>query len=103
MLMIILAKQVIIRISRSVVSVLIQRFFLNIAQFVAEADPQCYPKYVQISSCRSEIIRCLSEVRFEHKVLGSNSDLSEPCKKQLKVAYLQQEQVEVSCVVGSFR
>ncbi|KAK6039819.1 cysteine rich repeat-containing domain protein [Cooperia oncophora] len=45
---------------------------------------------------KGEIIRCLSEVRFEHKVLGTTADLSEPCKHQLKVAYLQQEQVEVS-------
>lgn len=43
---------------------------------------------------KGEIIRCLSEVRFEHKVLGTNGDLTEPCKHQLKVAYLQQEQVE---------
>ncbi|KAK6025173.1 cysteine rich repeat-containing domain protein, partial [Ostertagia ostertagi] len=43
---------------------------------------------------KGEIIRCLSEVRFEHKVLGTSADLSEPCKHQLKVAYLQQEQVE---------
>ncbi|KJH51316.1 cysteine rich repeat-containing domain protein [Dictyocaulus viviparus] len=43
---------------------------------------------------KGEIIRCLSEVRFEHKVLGTSADLSEPCKRQLKVAYLQQEQVE---------
>ncbi|KAK6056169.1 cysteine rich repeat-containing domain protein [Cooperia oncophora] len=43
---------------------------------------------------KGEIIRCLSEVRFEHKVLGTTADLSEPCKHQLKVAYLQQEQVE---------
>ncbi|CAI4232920.1 unnamed protein product [Auanema sp. JU1783] len=43
---------------------------------------------------KAEIIRCLSEVRFKHKVLGQTADLSDPCKKQLKVAYLQQEQVE---------
>ncbi|XGW08842.1 hypothetical protein V3C99_011284 [Haemonchus contortus] len=43
---------------------------------------------------KGEIIRCLSEVRFEHKVLGTDADLTEPCKHQLKVAYLQQEQVE---------
>ncbi|CAB3405076.1 unnamed protein product [Caenorhabditis bovis] len=43
---------------------------------------------------KGEIIRCLSEVRFEHKVLGAERDLSDACKKQLKVAYLQQEQVE---------
>ncbi|EGT52320.1 hypothetical protein CAEBREN_08410 [Caenorhabditis brenneri] len=43
---------------------------------------------------KGEIIRCLSEVRFEHKVLGSPKDLTDDCKKQLKVAYLQQEQVE---------
>nr|CDJ86442.1 Cysteine rich repeat domain containing protein [Haemonchus contortus] len=45
-------------------------------------------------SKKGEIIRCLSEVRFEHKVLGTDADLTEPCKHQLKVAYLQQEQVE---------
>ncbi|CAI5443373.1 unnamed protein product [Caenorhabditis angaria] len=43
---------------------------------------------------KGEIIRCLSEVRFEHKVLGAAKDLTDECKKQLKVAYLQQEQVE---------
>ncbi|CAD6195709.1 unnamed protein product [Caenorhabditis auriculariae] len=43
---------------------------------------------------KGEIIRCLSEVRFEHKVLGTAKDLSDACRKQLKVAYLQQEQVE---------
>ncbi|WKX97247.1 hypothetical protein Q1695_013144 [Nippostrongylus brasiliensis] len=43
---------------------------------------------------KGEIIRCLSEVRFEHKVLGSSADLTEPCKHQLKVAYLQQEQFD---------
>ncbi|RCN36160.1 cysteine rich repeat-containing domain protein [Ancylostoma caninum] len=56
----------------------------------ADIDKYCHDH----GNDKSEIIRCLSEVRFEHKVLGSNSDLSEPCKKQLKVAYLQQEQVE---------
>ncbi|PAV55880.1 hypothetical protein WR25_13801 [Diploscapter pachys] len=54
---------------------------------------------------KSEIIRCLSEVRFEHKVLGHQDDLSAPCKKQLRVAYLQQEQVEVSrrCSFNHFK
>ncbi|KAK0393485.1 hypothetical protein QR680_000235 [Steinernema hermaphroditum] len=42
---------------------------------------------------KGSIIRCLSEVQFEHRVLGNEQDLTKDCKKQLRVAYLQQEQV----------
>lgn len=52
--------------------------------------------------CRAEIIRCLSSVTFEHRVLGTAEDLSKECRKQLKTAYLQQEQVNVSCGVFLF-
>lgn len=44
-------------------------------------------------SDKAEIIRCLSSVMFEHRLLGTPEDLDKDCKKQLKVAYLQQEQV----------
>lgn len=33
---------------------------------------------------------------FEHRVLNDPKDLHKECKKQLRVAYLQQEQVNVS-------
>ncbi|TMS33552.1 hypothetical protein L596_001281 [Steinernema carpocapsae] len=42
---------------------------------------------------KGSIIRCLSEIQFEHRVLSSEKDLQKECKKQLRVAYLQQEQV----------
>jgi len=42
---------------------------------------------------KGAVIRCLSNIMFEHRVLGSDPDLSKDCKKQLRVAYLQQEQV----------
>lgn len=45
---------------------------------------------------RAEIIRCLSSVAFEHRLLGTPEDLQKECRKQLRVAYLQQEQVDVS-------
>ena len=44
---------------------------------------------------RGAVIRCLSNIVFEHRVLGENKDLSKQCKKQLRVAYLQQEKVDV--------
>uniref|UniRef100_A0A915AS27 Golgi apparatus protein 1 n=1 Tax=Parascaris univalens TaxID=6257 RepID=A0A915AS27_PARUN len=51
-------------------------------------------KYCQgMGNEKAQIIRCLSTVMFEHRVLGSPADLEKDCKKQLKVAYLQQEQV----------
>ncbi|CAD5216477.1 unnamed protein product [Bursaphelenchus xylophilus] len=40
------------------------------------------------------IIRCLSNIMFEHKVLGESKDLHKECKKQLRTAFLQQEQVD---------
>ncbi|CAJ0931783.1 unnamed protein product, partial [Mesorhabditis belari] len=43
---------------------------------------------------KASIIRCLSEVQFLHRVLGQSDDLAKDCKKQLRVAYLEQEQVE---------
>ncbi|VBB25732.1 unnamed protein product [Acanthocheilonema viteae] len=43
---------------------------------------------------RAEIIRCLSTVMFEHKVLGTPDDLEKDCKKYLKAAYLHQEQFD---------
>uniref|UniRef100_A0A915DY09 Golgi apparatus protein 1 n=1 Tax=Ditylenchus dipsaci TaxID=166011 RepID=A0A915DY09_9BILA len=42
---------------------------------------------------KGAIIRCLSNIMFEHRVLGEAKDLHKDCKKQLRVAYLQQEQV----------
>ncbi|KAJ1370206.1 hypothetical protein KIN20_031890 [Parelaphostrongylus tenuis] len=56
----------------------------------ADIDKHCHDH----GNDKGEIIRCLSEVRFEHKVLGTTADLSDPCKRQLKVAYLQQEQFD---------
>ncbi|KAF8362128.1 hypothetical protein PRIPAC_89051, partial [Pristionchus pacificus] len=43
---------------------------------------------------KAEIIRCLSSVAFEHRLLGTPEDLQKECRKQLRVAYLQQEQVD---------
>jgi len=37
----------------------------------------------------------LSQIVFEHKLLGQKKDVSKECKKQLRAAYLQQEQVNV--------
>lgn len=51
---------------------------------------------------RAEIIRCLSTVMFEHKVLGTADDLEKDCKKYLKAAYLHQEQVNVSVFDSCF-
>jgi hypothetical protein len=45
---------------------------------------------------RGAVIRCLSNIAFEHRVLGVELDLKKECKKQLRVAYLQQEQVDVN-------
>ncbi|VDN05170.1 unnamed protein product [Thelazia callipaeda] len=45
------------------------------------------------NSNKAEVIRCLSTVMFEHKVLGTKDDLEKDCKKHLKTAYLHQEQV----------
>uniref|UniRef100_A0A0N5BCS7 Golgi apparatus protein 1 n=1 Tax=Strongyloides papillosus TaxID=174720 RepID=A0A0N5BCS7_STREA len=42
---------------------------------------------------KGAIIRCLSNIVFEHKVLGTKLDISKECKSQLKVQFLQQEQV----------
>uniref|UniRef100_A0A0N4ZII0 Golgi apparatus protein 1 n=1 Tax=Parastrongyloides trichosuri TaxID=131310 RepID=A0A0N4ZII0_PARTI len=44
-------------------------------------------------SSKGEIIRCLSNIVFEHKILDSKVDISKGCKQQLRVQYLQQEQV----------
>lgn len=80
----------------SVVRSAISRHFMHIRVSYHQLG-KCPRKIKHVFSVfRGEIIRCLSEVRFEHKVLGTNGDLTEPCKHQLKVAYLQQEQVEVS-------
>uniref|UniRef100_A0A7E4VEA0 Golgi apparatus protein 1 n=1 Tax=Panagrellus redivivus TaxID=6233 RepID=A0A7E4VEA0_PANRE len=43
---------------------------------------------------KGAVIRCLSNIMFTHRVLGENPDLSKDCKKQLRVAYLQQEQFD---------
>ncbi|CEF59806.1 Cysteine-rich Golgi apparatus protein 1 repeat and Cysteine-rich Golgi apparatus protein 1 repeat,eukaryote-containing protein [Strongyloides ratti] len=45
------------------------------------------------NNSKGAIIRCLSNIVFEHKVLGNKLDISRDCKNQLKVQYLQQEQV----------
>jgi Golgi apparatus protein 1 len=42
---------------------------------------------------KGAIIRCLSNIMFEHRVLGSTPDITKDCKRQLRAAYLQQEQV----------
>uniref|UniRef100_A0AC35TWW4 Golgi apparatus protein 1 n=1 Tax=Rhabditophanes sp. KR3021 TaxID=114890 RepID=A0AC35TWW4_9BILA len=42
---------------------------------------------------KGAVIRCLSNIAFEHRILESKLDLSKDCKKQLRVQYLQQEQV----------
>uniref|UniRef100_A0A183D5U9 Golgi apparatus protein 1 n=1 Tax=Gongylonema pulchrum TaxID=637853 RepID=A0A183D5U9_9BILA len=47
---------------------------------------------MEVSTDKAEIIRCLSTVMFEHKVLGTPDDLEKDCKKHLKTAYLHQEQ-----------
>ncbi|KAL3080502.1 hypothetical protein niasHT_038939 [Heterodera trifolii] len=49
---------------------------------------------VQFGQDKGAIIRCLSNIVFEHRVLGEHKDLSKDCKKQLRVAYLQQEQFD---------
>lgn len=46
---------------------------------------------------RAAVIRCLSNIAFEHRVLGVEMDLEKPCKKQLRVQFLQQEQVDQVC------
>uniref|UniRef100_A0A915LE40 Golgi apparatus protein 1 n=2 Tax=Meloidogyne incognita group TaxID=654580 RepID=A0A915LE40_MELJA len=48
----------------------------------------------QFGQDKGAIIRCLSNIVFEHRILGIDKDLSKDCKKQLRVAYLQQEQVD---------
>ncbi|VDK72616.1 unnamed protein product [Onchocerca ochengi] len=48
----------------------------------------------EVSTDKAEIIRCLSTVMFEHKVLGTPDDLEKDCKKYLKAAYLHQEQFD---------
>jgi hypothetical protein len=44
----------------------------------------------------------LSNIVFEHRLLGEKKDLTKDCKKQLRAAYLQQEQVDVSYIVFFF-
>uniref|UniRef100_A0AC34Q7S5 Golgi apparatus protein 1 n=1 Tax=Panagrolaimus sp. JU765 TaxID=591449 RepID=A0AC34Q7S5_9BILA len=44
---------------------------------------------------KGAVIRCLSNIMFEHRILGETPDLAKDCKKQLRVAYLQQEQVDL--------
>lgn len=51
---------------------------------------------------RGAIIRCLSNIVFEHRLLGVSTDLGKECKKQLRAAYLQQEQVDVSFYIVLF-
>ncbi|KAI1702818.1 cysteine rich repeat domain-containing protein [Ditylenchus destructor] len=57
----------------------------------------CEPDIKQYCSAfgpdKGAIIRCLSNIMFEHRVLGEKKDLRKECKKELRVAYLQQEQV----------
>jgi Golgi apparatus protein 1 len=43
---------------------------------------------------KGAIIRCLSNIMFEHRVLGESRDISKDCKRQLKLQYLQQEKVD---------
>jgi hypothetical protein len=50
---------------------------------------------------KAAIIRCLSNIAFEHRVLGAETDLKKECKKQLRVAFLQQEQVDQVCIFGN--
>ncbi|VDK41856.1 unnamed protein product [Anisakis simplex] len=45
---------------------------------------------------KAQIIECLSTIIVEHRVLGMPADLDKECKKQVKVEYLQQEEVNVS-------
>uniref|UniRef100_A0A914H8J5 Golgi apparatus protein 1 n=1 Tax=Globodera rostochiensis TaxID=31243 RepID=A0A914H8J5_GLORO len=49
---------------------------------------------VQFGQDKGAIIRCLSNIVFEHRVLSEQKDLGKDCKKQLRVAYLQQEQFD---------
>uniref|UniRef100_A0A158Q8S0 Golgi apparatus protein 1 n=1 Tax=Elaeophora elaphi TaxID=1147741 RepID=A0A158Q8S0_9BILA len=49
---------------------------------------------MEVSTDKAEIIRCLSTIMFEHKVLGTPDDLEKDCKKYLKAAYLHQEQFD---------
>lgn len=35
---------------------------------------------------------------FEHRVLGNTPELNKDCRKQLKLAYLEQEKVNTECL-----
>ncbi|VDK72684.1 unnamed protein product [Litomosoides sigmodontis] len=53
-----------------------------------------FAQYCSNDIRKAEIIRCLSTIMFEHKVLGTPDDLEKDCKKYLKSAYLHQEQFD---------
>uniref|UniRef100_A0A0N5ASS7 Golgi apparatus protein 1 n=1 Tax=Syphacia muris TaxID=451379 RepID=A0A0N5ASS7_9BILA len=76
------------------------RFSFHFNQSCAE-DIQRYCRDEALSSDKSvfvvavaQIIQCLSRILFEHKVLGTEKNLRPECKKQLKTAFLQQEQFD---------
>ncbi|KAI6197524.1 hypothetical protein M3Y94_01234100 [Aphelenchoides besseyi] len=47
----------------------------------------------QFGNDKAAIIRCLSNIVFEHRVLGTQTDLDKECKKQLREAFRAQEKV----------
>ncbi|CAJ0586700.1 unnamed protein product, partial [Mesorhabditis spiculigera] len=63
-------------------------------KFQEACGPDIKESCAHEASDKASIIRCLSEIVFEHKVLGHPKQLKPDCKKQLKVAYLEQEQFD---------
>ena len=54
--------------------------------------------------CRSSIVHCLSNIRFQATVLDERSvDLADKCSHQLQKAYLDTERVEATANVQLFR
>ncbi|KAH7727487.1 Cysteine rich repeat family protein [Aphelenchoides avenae] len=63
-------------------------------RFTQACQPDITEHCSSFGQDKGAIIRCLSNIMFEHRVLGENKDLRKECKKQLRVAYLQQAQVD---------